>query len=132
MSIDKICTSCCEKQPRHECPESDRTCGHHCNCSWHQDRCCWCNKDFGPDSSSEPLDIYCLTPKQIIRELLVRLYILHPDPALLRARGSLNDPLTWPRGMDEPIPEDWLNVALGGEAKVLWDMYNEKPVEKDL
>ena len=31
--------------------------------------------------------------------------------------------------MDEDIPADWLNIALGGEAKVLWDMYNEKPLE---
>ncbi len=29
-----------------ECPESKRPCGHHCNCVWTQDRCCWCGKEI--------------------------------------------------------------------------------------
>lgn len=28
------------------CPKSERPCGHHCNCSWTHDVCCWCNKEF--------------------------------------------------------------------------------------
>lgn len=34
-----------EEEP--ECPNSERPCGHHCNCSWIHDHCHWCGKDFG-------------------------------------------------------------------------------------
>lgn len=48
------CLSCGEDMPRNECPNSKRACGHHCDCSWEQDRCCWCGAVFGdvddPDS----------------------------------------------------------------------------------
>ena len=29
-----------------QCPKSKRVCGHHCNCVWTHDDCCWCGKDF--------------------------------------------------------------------------------------
>jgi hypothetical protein len=32
--------------PKGECPESQRVCGHHCNCSWTQDHCHWCDMKF--------------------------------------------------------------------------------------
>jgi hypothetical protein len=31
-----------EAMPLGECPLSKRRCGHHCNCTWTQDACCWC------------------------------------------------------------------------------------------
>ena len=31
-----------EKCPYGECEKSKRICGHHCNCIWTQDVCCWC------------------------------------------------------------------------------------------
>jgi hypothetical protein len=47
--FDTECSSCWEECPKHECPNSKRECGHHCNCSWTQDQCCWCKKEFGED-----------------------------------------------------------------------------------
>lgn len=42
------CSSCGEDSCKpNECPKSRRPCGHHCNCSWSQDQCCWCGKEFG-------------------------------------------------------------------------------------
>jgi len=43
------CVSCGEETPRAECPESKRPCGHHCNCSWVHDHCCWCGAEFGEE-----------------------------------------------------------------------------------
>jgi hypothetical protein len=31
------------------CTKSKRFCGHHCNCSWEQDSCCWCGYEWGED-----------------------------------------------------------------------------------
>ena len=53
MELDQICTSCLEGQPKNECPNSERPCGHHCNHSWEQDQCCWCGKEFGEVDRSE-------------------------------------------------------------------------------
>lgn len=41
------CFSCGEEVPRGECAKGQRRCGHHCNCSWTQDECCWCGEKFG-------------------------------------------------------------------------------------
>ena len=41
------CGSCAEDIPKNECPKSKRPCGHHCNCSWTQDICCWCKIEIG-------------------------------------------------------------------------------------
>ena len=49
--LDIICTTCCEGFPENECPKSRRECGHHCNCSWEQDECCWCGATFGIEKS---------------------------------------------------------------------------------
>jgi len=44
------CSSCGEESCKpNECPNSRRPCGHHCNCSWSQEVCCWCGKEFGED-----------------------------------------------------------------------------------
>lgn len=34
--------------PDDECPESQRPCGHHCNCFWANDHCHWCGFTEGP------------------------------------------------------------------------------------
>lgn len=44
------CVSCGEV-PEHECPKSERPCGHHCNHSWTHDICHWCGAEFGEDMS---------------------------------------------------------------------------------
>jgi len=46
---DEDCASCGENCPEGECPESQRTCGHHCNCSWVHDCCHWCGAEFGEE-----------------------------------------------------------------------------------
>lgn len=50
--LDVDCTSCLEQFPE-RCPESKRSCGHHCNHSWDQDQCCWCLKEFGEETAEE-------------------------------------------------------------------------------
>lgn len=40
------CWSCGEKMPVNECPDSRRSCGHHCNHSWSHDACDWCGAAF--------------------------------------------------------------------------------------
>ena len=45
--LDSVCDSCDEGLPHNDCPNSKRPCGHHCNCSWTQDICHWCGKEFG-------------------------------------------------------------------------------------
>jgi len=58
--LDEDCITCPEHQayldqgevspyPLNECPESKRSCGHHCNCSWVYDHCHWCDKEFGEE-----------------------------------------------------------------------------------
>lgn len=37
-----------------ECPASPLECGHHCNHSWTEDVCCWCNKEFGEEPLRSP------------------------------------------------------------------------------
>jgi hypothetical protein len=41
------CNSCGEVVEDEKCAMSRRDCGHHCNCSWTQDKCCWCGMEFG-------------------------------------------------------------------------------------
>ena len=47
MRPDEPCMTCSdepdEKEKRNECQHSKyKDCGHHCNCMWDQDKCCWC------------------------------------------------------------------------------------------
>lgn len=42
--IEAPCISCEEGEPKHLCDNSRRSCGHHCNCWWVHDECCWCGK----------------------------------------------------------------------------------------
>jgi len=51
MSQDE-CLSCGEGCPKSECKSSKRDCGHHCNCSWVHDGCCWCGTEFGEEMES--------------------------------------------------------------------------------
>lgn len=46
------CYSCGEPAAG-KCPDSKRPCGHHCNCSWTNDRCHWCGKEFGEQPQQE-------------------------------------------------------------------------------
>ena len=43
----KECYSCGEGLPINDCSKSKKGCGHHCNCSWVHDSCCWCKLEFG-------------------------------------------------------------------------------------
>ena len=45
------CGSCGEVPPG-DCPKSRRSCGHHCDCSWTLDTCCWCGQEFGEDGEA--------------------------------------------------------------------------------
>ena len=46
-AANAVCSSGAEGIPKHECTNSNRACGHHCNHSWEQDKCCWCGAEFG-------------------------------------------------------------------------------------
>jgi hypothetical protein len=41
------CEGCGNGMPADECRLSPRFCGHHCDCSWDQDHCCFCGEEFG-------------------------------------------------------------------------------------
>lgn len=45
------CISCGEAV-KDECSGSKRECGHHCNCSWVHDACCWCGEEFGEEDGA--------------------------------------------------------------------------------
>lgn len=50
-STEDECLSCAQGiRGESRCPESNRDCGHHCNCSWEQDHCHWCGEQFGENS----------------------------------------------------------------------------------
>lgn len=50
------CLTCTEpgSGEKDECPQGRRPCGHHCNCSWTQDACCWCGLQFLGDGETAP------------------------------------------------------------------------------
>lgn len=56
------CFSCSEGVPRDACPKSKRPCGHHCDCSWEQDQCCWCGMEFGAGDDTETNVCTCGMP----------------------------------------------------------------------
>lgn len=64
-TLDEECISCLEDpDPSHpmgydnyKCPQSKRSCGHHCNHSWSHDECCWCNTEFGPIEESPEVEM---------------------------------------------------------------------------
>ena len=51
----KDCATCGEGSevlagcPLGECGKSKRVCGHHCNCIWTQDACCWCGHELSDE-----------------------------------------------------------------------------------
>lgn len=50
-----VCMACAEEVgERGECPGSSRECGHHCDCLWHQDVCCWCPAHINDDGEVVP------------------------------------------------------------------------------
>lgn len=51
------CTDGSEADKADKCPNSKRECGHHCDCSWSQDKCCWCGKEFGANEGTEEGDV---------------------------------------------------------------------------
>lgn len=49
-AIDKIIVAAHEQMKSEEppeCPNSKRSCGHHCNHSWSHEHCHWCDKEWG-------------------------------------------------------------------------------------
>lgn len=48
-AIDAECGTCGGDIPENECPQSKRSCGHHCNCVWVHDECHWCGAVFGDE-----------------------------------------------------------------------------------
>lgn len=48
--IEGECDSCGEGDPADECPNSLRSCGHHCNHIWSHDHCHWCGFEEGAES----------------------------------------------------------------------------------
>lgn len=51
LDRDRECLTCggYGDDPDADCLDSKSACGHHCNCSWTQDSCCWCGVRFGGD-----------------------------------------------------------------------------------
>jgi len=49
----KDCATCGEGSecPLGECENSKRACGHHCNCIWTQDSCCWCGYELSEEGA---------------------------------------------------------------------------------
>lgn len=47
------CDTCCElgDEGKDECPKAIRACGHHCNCIWYHDACCWCGAEIDDDGN---------------------------------------------------------------------------------
>lgn len=46
------CEDCARKRMGYDddtCPNSRRSCGHHCDHSWTHDACCWCPARWGED-----------------------------------------------------------------------------------
>ena len=68
-----------------------------------------------------------MTHNQIIKELLVRMYITRPSLDAINSTKELSGPLSENFVEDFAPSNEWLNAALGGEAKALWDMVNESP-----
>lgn len=50
-SEDDACIPCGEGDPVNECPNSQKPCGHHCNCIWIHDHCHWCEAYIGDDGN---------------------------------------------------------------------------------
>lgn len=41
------CDTCGSGQEHERCPNSQKSCGHHCDHTWTHDTCCWCGAVFG-------------------------------------------------------------------------------------
>lgn len=62
------CSSCGEEcTPNGECPKSKRGCGHHCNHSWNQDKCCWCGATFDGDAMNFGQALEALQQGRLVR-----------------------------------------------------------------
>lgn len=68
-----------------------------------------------------------MTSNQIIKELLARMYVTRPSLDAITCSKELSGPLSEGFAEDFAPSNEWLSSALGGEAKVLWDMVNESP-----
>jgi hypothetical protein len=81
------CLSCGEQVPAGSCPDSPRSCRHHCNHSWTPDRCCWCGRAFG----ERPLAVIACGDRHYTDQGTVSRVLLHLDPAVViegEARGA--------------------------------------------
>lgn len=72
-----------------------------------------------------------MTSNQIIKELLARMYVIRPSLDAISCSKELSGPLSENFAEDFAPSDEWLNVALGGEAKALWDMVNDKLLEAE-
>lgn len=70
-----MCLSCGEEMPRGECTESHSSCGHHCDCSWIHDRCCWCGLAFG----EEPGEFIPMEERMTLTEIQAQLESLKSE-----------------------------------------------------
>ena len=68
-----------------------------------------------------------MTSNQIIKELLARMYVTSPSLDAITCSKGLSGPLSENFAEDFAPSNEWLNTALGGEAKAIWDMVNESP-----
>ena len=68
-----------------------------------------------------------MTSNQIIKELLARMYVTRPSLDAITCSKELSGSLSENFAEDFTPSNEWLNTALGGEAKALWDMVNESP-----
>ena len=100
--LDDECLTCGEDNARQaagdpptgaqgECPGSKRDCGHHCNCLWTQDACCWCSAHVNDDGE-------VVEPDGTVRR---------PDPDMA-ALGTTS--------LSRTVDEDELRDVLGDDA----------------
>lgn len=65
--IGEACLSCGETDE--QCPDSQRSCGHHCNCALIHAECHWCDKTWDGESDCAFCNIVTRTaPATIVRE----------------------------------------------------------------
>lgn len=127
---EEKCYSCGEDQRLGECPKSKRACGHHCNCSWVNDLCHWCGKEFGAQSEEEttmtekqPNDNPCRVAGPV-DEAHIRCVILPLRLGNLDGFGNSTAP-SYSEPIDTfEIPSNWIGNAKQAALKRLEDKHH--------
>jgi len=88
MTEHDECISCDGVTPENECPDSERPCGHHCNCSWIHDHCHWCGVEFGEEGKETKMthDDFTDEDEAAVDNVLAD----HPDLVERLANGDVN------------------------------------------